>query len=219
MSKDTSQQDLYKQIKQGWETSQPGRSGKAKEIREGYKPNPVVFEGLKVWNVVKEGCPVVEVIGRREGMVPVVVGGGGKGRQRRPSALGVPVDETVVLSTKLVKTVDSARVLTVSDFENLSRSRMALIKATAEGQAGVIKNRAVEKEKRNEAKKRLIDIVQAKMNEVEIMNGIDNARREAVKAAVAAKIEEENAKIRAIQEAKEAMLQEVEGASKLKRRK
>jgi hypothetical protein len=206
IARDTTREDKLKLLKESWESQSPGRLLKSRETRELYKGS---FE----WSTNKNECVVVQVVRSDMGVSTA------ESRRARRGSTN-PNYEFGAVSTTVVKSTDKFTFLGPDDLEALSKSRAALAKATAEYQAEVVKTRLIEKEKRLEDKKRVMEIIEQKVKEVESFHAIDLERRNAVNA----KIEEEAAKLRAIEEAKNfQILEEVSvatsAASKAKKRK
>ena len=98
-----------------------------------------------------------------------------------------------VVSTKPLP----ATVLTDAAGEELVASRMAALAASTDSQAEILRRRALDRESRNTEKKRILDILETRTKNIEIVSAIDAVRREAYRVRCIAEREEEMAAARA----------------------
>lgn len=98
-----------------------------------------------------------------------------------------------VVSTKPLP----ATILTDAACEELVGSRMAALAASTDSQAEILRRRALDRESRNMEKKRILDILETRTRNIEIVSAIDVARRDAYRVRCIAEREEELAAARA----------------------
>lgn len=176
--KDTEKDDLFRVIKEGWETHQPGRAVLAKELRDQYTKiveqgqiKPFALGQNKVWTIVKKGPPKVQIVPNEtsDGYIGQIVGS-----QIAPSVYA-GYDGTAA--------IDAAR----------------------DWIAKVKQDRVGDKDFRSATKKQQIESLETKLKEMEKFTRIDHARREQYRSRLVQESEELALKLKAFaQQATEA---------------
>jgi hypothetical protein len=214
IQKDTEKEDRYKAIKESWEAAAPGRMNKAKEVREQYlrgidaggvKPVVVNYNDqlLKPWTIIKKECPKAVIQRDREIRTPDQKPSLLQrllNKPSTPSQTAAEIKEDFpIFSVKcnVIGICDTPIILGPQDFESNSLLRAKRIEIQNEIQSETVKNRINDKERRSIMKKKIVDIVEHKLRELEFWNKLDQGRREEYKAKMMIEIEESNAKLRA----------------------
>lgn len=217
VSKDTEKEDRYKAIKESWEAAVPGRMNRARENRDNflkltevpsYKPLYIHQKSvpLRPWTVTKTACPKVLVMADKSVPIPHPAAEpkstNTKHNNSRPPSAYPYEDTAFSLTCRYVDELEVFRVLNAKDSEELAKARTQSIQSFQEAQAEDLKKRIGNREQRGSDKKKLIEIVEAKMRELESEQQWDLEKREAYRQKVLLEKEEEaQARARAALEA------------------
>jgi hypothetical protein len=236
VQKDTEKEDRYKAIKEAWETAAPGRMNRAKEVREQYlrgieaggiKPVVVNYNDqvLKPWSVLKRDCPKVLIQRDRDIRTPDPKPSLLQRLLNKPTTPSQTAtdnkEESPLFSVKcsVIGICDAPIVFGSQDLESNSQLRAKRIEIQNEIQSEVLRNRTTDKERRSLMKKKIVDIVEHKLRELECWNKLDQARREEYKGKMMIEIEESNAKLRAALDIQSKLLDPTEGTEEQSEKK
>ena len=220
VAKDTEKEDRLKLIKDSWEANAPGRMARARELRETYLRSmeggtikPVTIDvgsstTLKPWTILKTGSTKVTITAEKEKedrqkRTGSIVNGG-----LADTGLGEFKEIPKSISVFFLKAVPDIpllptppHVVSQQESEQMLQHRKSLVSHSEELMSILRKLRSERREQRSATRKALIELVEAKVKEIEEMGKIDVPRRDAYKARTVKEYEEYLAKVKAIQDA------------------
>jgi hypothetical protein len=192
VTKDTEKEDSFKALKESWEQHQPGRMSMSREIRDVYLKmveagniqsfNMKTKSGITTpWSVVRDRPSLIQVI-----------------NQRRPKTLSnIDIIDHFNASAVLVEERAKAIVSGIEELQKWQTEQANKVDDTQKIIQLARVNRQIEKERRQSEKKLLVELIEGKQKEMEIITKQDLVCREVYRQRIIKEAEEYSAKLKA----------------------